>query len=58
MIMLDNLFYVFLDLVCKYFIENFCIYVHRNISLYISLDCMLIEILSIWYSSKLGKIRC
>ena len=30
LIMVDNLFDVFLDLVCKYFIEYFCIYVHKR----------------------------
>jgi hypothetical protein len=30
LIMVDDLFDVFLDLVCEYFIENFCIDVHKR----------------------------
>ena len=30
LIMVDDVFDVFLDLVCKYFIEYFCIYVHKG----------------------------
>jgi hypothetical protein len=30
LIMVYDLFNVFLNLVCKYFIENFCIYVHQG----------------------------
>jgi hypothetical protein len=30
LIMVDNMFDVFLDLVCKYLIEYFCIHVHEK----------------------------
>ena len=31
LVMVDDIFDVFLDLVCKYFIENFCIYIQKGI---------------------------
>ncbi|KAL6084947.1 hypothetical protein STEG23_026955 [Scotinomys teguina] len=42
LVMVDNVFDVFLELVCQYFIEYFCIYVHEGDRLIISLHLFLL----------------
>ena len=51
----DDLFDVFLDLVCKYFVEYFCIYVYKgNWSLILFLSGVF---LGFWYWSSCGLIK-
>lgn len=50
LIMVDDFFYVFLDLICKYFSEKICTYIQREINNFLSLgiqgNCWLIKELS------------